>query len=110
MGWYRHAIVVVAIGCGGRVVDDGRGGGGNAAGGGQTTGSSSGGTVELPPCEPGFDGDAEPERACAWLDPDGLCYDTKLAACACACRKTSGKVCSSPLLDVPDSRIPVDCF
>lgn len=78
-------------------------------GAGGEPGASSNGALGLPPCEPGFDPADDPNRFCAYVgETDGLCYDTKTAACACECPSTSGTVCSSPLFP-PDSKVPVSC-
>ena len=74
----------------------------------ETPGSDN--SVGLPPCSLGFLRADEPGRLCMWITDDGRCYATKLDACACACRATSGDSCLSPYQDAPESEIPVDCF
>lgn len=62
--------------------------------------SNPGGTVELPECHLG------PEEAvsarCAYA-AGGRCYDTKLDACACVCKKRSGTTCRDGFPDRHDT-------
>ena len=99
------ALSVLAVACGGKVA-------GPEESTDETEGSAEGSdeSVSLPPCTPGFVRADEPGRLCMWITDDGRCYATKLDACACACRATSGDSCSSPYFDAPESEIPVDCF
>lgn len=68
------------------------------------------GGVLLPGCEKGFDASAEPERPCNWL-AKGLCYEDKLAACACVCPRDSSATsnCSSGF-PVEDGQVAVYCY
>ncbi|HYO98133.1 MAG TPA: hypothetical protein VER33_26695 [Polyangiaceae bacterium] len=68
-------------------------------------------TTPLGPCKPGFDEQLHPERDCAYV-ADGACYETKLAACACACpRNKKHTTCSSGFeYLLPNARNKVDCF
>jgi len=49
-------------------------------------------TSALPPCMPGAP--YTREDPCYFMD-NRLCYATQKEACACACRRTGGNVCSS---------------
>lgn len=87
--------LVLTTACGGevRTGEPGTGDPTHAADGGAT--SSSGGpdgVVSLPGCEPGTPVSEAVE--CPFVSED-RCYPEKLAACACACKKASGTVCSS---------------
>lgn len=123
-GWLvAAALATFAFGCGGRVdPGDGEGetsGGSTSNGGESKPGNSTGGTskpgspfdsTELGPCHPGFDPDQEPTRRCVWL-AKGLCYDTKLAACACVCpRNRQDSVCSSGFEDDTTDKNLVICY
>ena len=96
------AIFVVA--CGGQVDDDGRG---TSGGSGGSTAKADGGnglpTSPLPPCVPGKPPAEHP--TCPYL-ASGLCYDDKISACACECRKTKGTVCVSGF---PGYQVEVAC-
>ena len=127
----RSALLVFAfasslLACGGRVDpgDDGEAsetGGTTGAGSGtdnpgsnSTGGSSKPGSLfdvtELGPCHPGFDPRVEPTRACDWI-AKGLCYDTKLAACACVCPvNRQDSVCSSGFENGPNGKTLVTCY
>lgn len=65
----------------------------------------------LGPCKPGFDPQMSPQRDCAFV-ADGICYETKLAACACVCpRNKKNTTCSSGFHSLlPNARSEVDCF
>jgi hypothetical protein len=96
--------------------------GGVPACGGQTERGSSGGpvadgagggfqTTPLGECKPGFPRrDSSPTRPCAWIAED-LCYDIKLAACACICPRDRPSFCISNSGDRsnPNSMIEVQC-
>jgi len=77
--------------------DDPSGGGGKSGGGP---------VVDLPECKLGVKRDAA--KSCVFLYEE-RCYEEKLDACGCACKKQSGTVCSSgfPQKDVPTE---VTCF
>jgi hypothetical protein len=59
-----------------------------------TGGDDPAGTVALPVCPKGFKAGQVIGKLCVYTT-NGLCYETKLDACACACTKQSGTVCSS---------------
>lgn len=111
------AVISVAVGCGGQATEgEGGAGAGSRAGTSGTSGNGSSGDGKTPngglalgECVPGFDLANEPWRPCAWV-ADGLCYDTKPAACACVCpRNSNNSVCSSSFEDGPDGRVEVHC-
>ena len=110
------AVVSLTAGCGGQATEgEESGGAGSRAATSGTGGSGSGsgktpnGGLTLGNCTPGFDLDNEPWRECAWM-ADGLCYDTKPAACACICpRNRNDSVCSSGFEGGPDGRVEVHC-
>lgn len=67
------------------------------------------GTTRLGECEPGFSQAKEPGASCPWTH-EGLCYETKLAACACACpRGSTNSTCISGFED-PVNPVAVSCF
>lgn len=66
-----------------------------------------GGTVALPACPKGFKPGAAIGKLCVYTTND-LCYETKLDACACACTKQSGTVCSSGFPEM-DGTTKVTC-
>ena len=108
------AAVMAAVlgGCGGivRTGDPGPGGtsgvtdDADAARGG-TSDPGTGGTVELPVCHLGR---AKSESAqCVFVVAE-RCYETKLDACACACKKQAGTTCIDGFPD-PDGTTKVTC-
>lgn len=105
------AFLLLAVGCGGEVrkddsVDpDASGAGGHGAvenGGG--TGLSS---TTLSGCHRGFEPSDQTSRPCDFL-ADGLCYESKLDACACICPNRSNTNCVSGF-PVPGGRVVVTC-
>jgi hypothetical protein len=109
----RHVTVVLLLltGCGGEVrktdstdPDGGGAGGANATPNGSGTGLSS---TTLSPCRQGFEPDEQPTRSCDFL-ANGLCYESKLDACACICPSRSNTNCVSGF-PVPDGRVSVTC-
>ena len=109
----RHAPIVflVLAGCGGEVrrVDSelvdasGVGGQGTAPNGGGSALSS----TQLPACRRGFKPDDQASRPCDFL-ADGLCYESKLDACACICPNRPGTNCMSGFPE-PDGHVVVTC-
>lgn len=66
------------------------------------------GSTPLEACKSGFEVDSEPGLPCKWLH-DGLCYETKLEACACACpRSAKTSTCVSGFED--DVTVKVSCL
>jgi hypothetical protein len=110
----RHVTIslLLLIGCGGEVRKsdttpglDGSGVGGQGAGpGGGGTGLSS---TALPACRRGFKPDGQTFRPCDFL-ADGLCYESKVDACACICPSKANTTCTSGF-PVPDGRVIVTC-
>ena len=82
-----------------------------SATGGKSGGTGSGSSSHLPEtqldeCKKGtLRADAD---HCVYLY-EGRCYDEKLDACACACKKQSGTICSSGFPN-PDVPTEVSCF
>jgi hypothetical protein len=64
-------------------------------------------TVALPDCPHGFKAGEAIGRLCVFTT-NGLCYETKLEACACTCKKQSGTVCSSGFPEM-DGTTKVTC-
>lgn len=62
--------------------------------------------VDLPECKLGVD-ESEAE-SCLFLY-EGRCYEEKLDACACACKRMSGTTCSSGFPD-PSRPTKVSCY
>jgi hypothetical protein len=62
--------------------------------GGAANGTSGdpGDTVALPECKLGFAIEESAGRACVYV-ASGRCYEKKLDACGCACKKASGTLC-----------------
>jgi len=65
---------------------------------GASAGASAGPGSALPmhdlgTCLPGFEHDKQPQRACNWVDIEGLCFDTQNAACACICPRDRDSLC-----------------
>jgi hypothetical protein len=66
-------------------------------------------SVQLPPCQLGFDPEKEPDRPCNWL-AGGRCYDTTDEACACICPLDHAATCVTSFLNArPGGRVPVIC-
>jgi hypothetical protein len=108
------ALALVGVGCGGRVIDEGSPPAGSPTGtsrlpdGGRAgAGGSPSGSVILQVCHPGFLAADLPARPCNFLFVD-RCYDTKDAACACACPNRSGTQCVSGFPE-PNGRVAVTC-
>ena len=76
---------------------------------GETTAEATGDTRRLGECVEGFEPQAEPERSCNWLGDDGLCYDTREAACNCVCPRDHDSFCLSGFYDGEGSRTEVYC-
>lgn len=72
-----------------------------------TSGDDPAGTVALPACPKGFKAGDAIGKLCVYTT-NGLCYETKLDACACACTKQSGTVCSSGFPEM-DGTTKVTC-
>lgn len=126
---YDRALVRVAVwallaltSCGGRAEGGTPGGvsdeepGDDTSGGKGSPGDSEGtlpwgASTPLGPCKPGFDPQVHPERDCAFV-AEGICYQTKLDACACVCpRNKKNTTCSSGFDSLlPNARSEVDCF
>lgn len=113
------AVALSVLGCGGRAEsgdDDatdstitGTSEPTPASPGGSSKSGSSFGATELGPCHLGFDPVVDPARSCDWL-AKGLCYETKLAACACVCpANRQDSVCSSGFDNGPNGRTLVIC-
>jgi hypothetical protein len=67
------------------------------------------GSTELGKCHPGEPPDVA-LRTCPWL-AKGLCYQTKLEACACICpADRQDSVCSSGFEDGPYGQTEVKCY
>ena len=77
------------------------------ASGSAPTSNDLGGTVALPDCPHGFKVGEAIGRLCVFT-ANGLCYETKLDACACTCKKQSGTVCSSGFPEM-DGTTKVTC-
>jgi hypothetical protein len=60
--------------------------------------------VDLPDCKKGVPFPGSITLACNYVY-EKLCYEDKLAACACACKKQSGTICAS---DFPTSGVPTE--
>jgi hypothetical protein len=112
------ALVLLVLGCGGRVDQD------EDAGDGDPPTSTPPDDDEpepspdeptdagtpLPNCEKGFDASAERDRPCNWV-AKGYCYEEKLEACACACPRDPSVTshCASGF-PVEDGRVEVYCY
>lgn len=72
------------------------------------SGSNFGTTDELANCVLGYRLEEDPE-SCHWLT-DGRCYETKAAACACACPVDKTSVCSSGFDQGPGGQTQVFCY
>ena len=118
-------LIVVAlswgVACGGqtdRTGEDleGGAGSGGASGGGSGGASGAGrngagGSTPLGECKKGVPATSDPEQLCPWVGfKDKLCYDTKEAACACACPRDRASTCISSLPGEPTDRVPVECY
>jgi hypothetical protein len=71
--------------------------------------SMRGGNTPLGECDLGFDPGNQPERPCDWI-AEGLCYDSKIAACACVCPRDRHSYCVSDFFVSPGLQTPVSCF
>jgi hypothetical protein len=103
---YAAVVFLLLAGCGGEVRTgtpevDGGGPGAEPGGGGGFSGTS------LPGCRRGFKPDDQPSSTCDFL-ADGLCYESKVAACACVCPNRPNTNCTSGF-PVPDGRVVVTC-
>jgi hypothetical protein len=102
----------VFSGCGGqaeRTIDDSGGEQGSGEqGSGDPGGDAPQGDIALGPCTKGFERFANLDKKCNWLG-EGLCYDTKEAACACICPPVTNSVCISGFYDGEGSATPVYC-
>jgi hypothetical protein len=125
--WYGSitaGLLMSVVGCGGKVQGDestkgedpsetAQGGSesGDASspnGGSPQTGTSAPmGSTPLAPCVRGSRPSGDPST-CPWLG-DGLCYDTKLAACACVCPRDRMSTCASGFPSDNQS-VEVTCF
>jgi hypothetical protein len=65
------------------------------------------GVVDLPECRLGFLVEERAQRSCVFV-VGGRCYEGKLDACACACKKASGTLCLSGFPE-PDGTTNVTC-
>jgi len=110
--WLRRLsmILLVVTSCGGEVRKSESVDGGAS----QTSPSGGGGSffpgnkISLPDCKPGFDPNEQPTTNCNFMVA-GLCYDTKIDACACACpRDRSNTNCTSGV-PVDNGRVVVIC-
>ena len=93
-------LLGVAMACGGSVEREEQGGGeaGQANGdAGGSKGSNGSNKVPLGECKPGF-APGTPGKECRWLS-DGLCFEERDAACACACPRDKDSICQSSLID-----------
>jgi hypothetical protein len=111
-------VALLAVACGGKVQTGGpdqpaadRASDGSApamnSGSPGASGRDPAATVALPPCLKGFKMGEAIGKLCVFVT-DGLCYETKIDACACACAKPSGTVCLSGFPD-PDRPTTVTC-
>jgi hypothetical protein len=111
------AVVLAAVACGGRVIDESESPSPRDSGTRTATSTPNdpsrpsrpddfvGGSVALPDCKPG----APPVAgSLCEFTTGGLCYETKIEACACACPRKTGTVCGSGF---PNSqgRVVVSC-
>jgi hypothetical protein len=110
---FLWAALIVGAACGGKTTDDSEDEGAArvaqpdpAPGGGDSAAPNAG--TPLPECRLGFDSTEEPDRPCNWLAND-LCYEDKLAACACVCSRKKNTTCSSGF-EAPNGRVKVSCF
>ncbi len=101
---------LLALGCGGSVVDDGADGSVVEAPGDEPGRPSKGlPRAPLGPCRGAFLPESDPHRACNWV-ANGECYEDRDDACGCECRRTRGDLCVSGFPGTPGSRVPVDCI
>lgn len=82
---------------------------------GTSTGTGSGADSEfkdvpLGDCETGFDPNSDPTTPCNWLGEDGLCYETRDAACNCICPRNRDSTCSSGFFRGEGQATPVYCI
>ncbi len=66
--------------------------------------------VPLGQCEGGFDRSEDPDKPCNWLGEDGLCYETREAACNCVCPRDRDSTCSSGFFRGEGEATPVYCI
>lgn len=105
-------VSLLGIACGGRAIDDSGDGvpdvGGNGtqagAGGKSPKGTVLDGKTPLPPCVRGVE--QWRSDVCEYF-AEGLCYATKLEACACVCPRDSQSSTCLSSFDVPSQ---VRCF
>ncbi len=115
VGSALFATIVLLAACGGQV-EGGESGSREPAPQSSAQGSGSGGarsgfdTTALGACKLGFQWQEAPERDCPWLAAE-RCYETKLAACACVCpRSSQHSLCVSGFEDVQNGRTVVTCY
>jgi hypothetical protein len=112
------ALVVTA--CGGTVLDPEDGetapSSQTGSGSGSETGSQTGSEtapdfkdVPLGECIEGFSRHVDATTPCNWLGEDGLCYETKEAACNCICPRDRDSTCSSGFFRGEGEATPVNC-
>lgn len=103
--------VSLLVACGGSVErEPGTGGSGGTA---AATGGSGGGGGSFPStplgeCEPGFAYGSNADEPCPWI-AEGLCYATKLEACACVCPVDHDSWCTSGFPKPGGQPTPVAC-
>lgn len=107
-------MLLSLAGCGGEVrqsepapVETGTGGQGTA---GQPNNGSglSGGNVPLPACALGFKEAEDSSKSCDFV-VDGLCYESKIEACACACPPNKPNTRCTSGFPVADGHVLVTC-
>lgn len=120
------AVMLATAACGGRVIDETEEGstrGGDTvpaptatatttntptktgSGNSSSSGDLVGPQTVLPDCKPGTPPQAG--HACEFVT-GGLCYETKIKACACACPHKTGSVCASGFPN-PQGHVIVSC-
>lgn len=112
--WFAASLALSA--CGGQVeqgggTDDGEGAVSEEEqpDGMEPTPPRTAGGSKLPECAPGFAPEEQPARDCDWLGA-GLCYATKLEACACVCPRSQKESTCISGFGYPNARERVTCY